>query len=281
MLGGLSLSDPLVSIAPPWLLGVLLIAACLLAREAGSLLYRYVARRKGKEAKVEGEADTQVTGAIFGLLAFILAFTFSIALDRYDTRRGLVTEEANAIGTTYRRADLFDEPTRSELQATLRQYARTRVSPSGLWDHEMEARLRESAALREKFWAQARAAIMPVRDSERGSYFVESVNQMFEIGAQRELAGRAHVPSRILDVTLLYLLVSAALFGYLLRDSKGAHRHASTVLLVLFAIIIVLIVDLDQPRTGTIKVPQRAMEELVATLDKAAAVAAPQAAPAP
>jgi hypothetical protein len=276
MLVGLSLFDPLLSLGPLWLVGLVLIAACLLAREAGALVHGYLKKRQKDDEEPEGSSDT--IGATFGLLAFILAFTFSIALDRFDTRRTLVSEEANAIGTVYRYAGLFDEPERSQLQETLRQYAHTRVAQAGVGDREMEARIRRSEALRQEFWSLARQAILPVRDSERGAYFAGSVNEMIELGNRREIAGRAHVPSRILDVMLVYLLASAAMLGYLSRR-KGGRRQASTVLLVLFVIVIVLILDIDQPRSGTVTVPQRAMEDLVASLDAAAASPSPPAAP--
>jgi hypothetical protein len=279
MLVGLSLFDPLLSLGPLWLVGLVLIAGCLLAREAGSLLHRYLHKRREDDAEPEGSSDT--IGATFGLLAFILAFTFSIALDRYDTRRTLVAEEANAIGTVYRSAGLFDEPERVRLQETVLQYARTRVTRMGESDRAMEAHVRRSAALRQKLWNEARQAILPVRDTERGSYFAGAVNEMIELGYRREIAGLAHVPSRILDVMLVYLLASAAMLGYL-SSRKGGRRQASTVLLVLFVIVIVLILDIDQPRSGTITVSQRAMEDMIASLDAAAAASpAPPVEPAP
>lgn len=273
MLVGVSLFDPLLSLGPLWLVGLVLVAACLLAREAGSLLHGFIKKRRKDDAEPEGSSDT--IGATFGLLAFMLAFTFSIALDRFDTRRTLVTEEANAIGTVHRYIDLFDDPERSQLQETLRAYARSRIVQTGVGDQAMEARIRRSEALRQQLWTEARLAILPVRDSERGAYFAGAVTEMIELGNRREIAGRAHVPSRILDVMLIYLLASAATLGYLSPVERG-RRQASTVLLVLFVIVIVLILDIDQPRSGTITVPQRAMEEMAARLDAAAAASAPQ-----
>ena len=273
----MSLIDPLLTIGPLWLVGVILIALCLLAREAGSLLFRFLGKRKpaDRDDKKEEEGSSDIVGTTFGLLAFVLAFTFSIALDRFDTRRTLVGEEANAIGTAHRRAELFDEPDRSQMQDTLRQYAHTRIAPAGISDREVEERGRQSRALREKFWTEARVAILPVRDTERGSYFVESVNEMIEVGNRREYAGRAHVPSRILDATIVYLLISAGMLGYL-RSKKGGGRQGSTVLLILFVLVIMLVLDIDQPRSGSILVPQRAMEDMVASLDAAAAASPTQ-----
>lgn len=275
----MSLIDPLLALGPLWLVGLIVIALCLLAREAGSLLFRFLGKRKlapGNYNKQGDEAGGSDVGTVFGLLAFVLAFTFSIALDRFDTRRSLVGEEANAIGTTYRRAELFDEPDRSLMQQTLRAYAHTRIAPPDSSDREVEARARYSRALREQFWTEARVAILPVRDTERGSYFVESVNEMLEVGDRREYAGRAHVPSRILDATLLYLLISAGMLGYA-RSEKGGGRLGSTVLLILFVLVIMLVLDIDHPRSGSIMVPQRAIEDLVASLnrDEARNAAAP------
>ena len=68
-----------------------------------------------------------IVGATLGLLAFLLAFTFGMAASRYDTRRQLVLQEANAIGTTYLRADMLPEPQRSEIRNLLREYAALRV----------------------------------------------------------------------------------------------------------------------------------------------------------
>ena len=275
-MSAVSLVDPLLTVGPIWLVGLILIAACLLARELGSLLFRYLGKPKPGESKEdeEGKDEGDLVGTTFGLLAFVLAFTFSIALDRFDTKRTLVGEEANAIGTTYRRADLYDEPVRSQMQQTLREYARTRVVAAGTSDAAIEQLAAQSRALREKFWDEARIAIFPVRDTERGSYLVEATNEMIEVGNRREVAGRSHVPSRILDVSLVYLLSCAGLLGYL-RARKGGGRQGSTVVLVLFVFVIMLILDIDSPRNGTILVPQRAMEDMVNSLDALAAQPVP------
>ena len=267
-----SLVDPLLSVGPIWLVGLILIALCLLARELGSLLYRSFSKPKSEEGKDDDKEKDEgdLIGTTFGLLAFVLAFTFSIALDRFDTKRTLVGEEANAIGTTYRRADLYDEPDRTQMQQTLREYAHTRIAPAGTSDAKIEQLARQSRALRERFWNEARVAILPVRDTERGSYLVEATNEMIEVGNRREVAGRSHVPARILDVTLVYLLICAGLLGYM-RSRKGSGRQGSTVVLVLFVFVVMLILDIDSPRNGTILVPQRAMEDMVASLDALAA----------
>ncbi len=265
MLGGSDgFLDPVLQTIPLWVFGVLIFVVCVIAREGGV----WVRRRAGAGDDAEkSDAEGYIITAIFALLAFMVGLTFSIAIDRYDDRRALVAEEANAISTAYLRASLFDEPFRSTLQSTLRQYAHTRIAPDGLWDERMETQLERSQALRGRFWSEARAAIMPVRETELASYFVDAVNEVLNVGARRNLLGRAHIPTRILDILLLYLIVSSAVLGYLLGGRPGRKRQASTLLVALFTIAIVLILDIDRPRSGSVNVPQRALEELVATLD--------------
>jgi hypothetical protein len=79
-------------------LAVLCIAAFILiagAAELGS----WIGRRSAGAANGGADIGT-LTGAALGLLALLLAFSFSLALSRYETRRSQVLEEANAIGST-------------------------------------------------------------------------------------------------------------------------------------------------------------------------------------
>lgn len=263
------LADPLLYALPLWLAGLLLIAACLVALLIGSTLRRRSSRFGADASSSErSDAEAHIIAAIFGLLAFLLGITFSIAVDRYDKRRDLVAEEASAISDAYYRASLFDDPDRSRVQNLLRQYARTRVAPGGLWDDAMERKLRKEAALRDRLWDATRTATYPLRTTELSSLLVGAVNDTVNVGRRRELAGRAHIPTRILDALVLYLLASSVALGYLTGTSSRGRRFSAILLVVLFAVLIVLIIDLDRPRAGTIRVPQRALEELVVALDR-------------
>lgn len=266
--GGDGVLDPVLQASPLWIAGLCLFVVCVLAREAGALLYRWLKARNPCRADSGAEAESHVIAAIFGLLAFIVALSFSIALDHFDARRALVTDEANAISTSYLRASLFDEPHRTRLQATLREYAHSRIAPDGLWDARMEAQLTQSLALRERLWDETQSAVYPVRETELASYFLDATNEVLNVGTRRQLAGRSHIPTRIVDILFIYLVVAAAVLGYLLGDRPGLKRQATTVLLLLFSVMIVTVLDLDRPQAGAIQVPQGALEELVATLDR-------------
>ncbi|MFL6862271.1 MAG: hypothetical protein ACJ8DZ_04660, partial [Allosphingosinicella sp.] len=245
----------------------------LAARELGRWLGRRNTRKQAAIEAVDGEsaeevaaAEGYIIGSIFGLLALMVGFTFSIAQDRFDNRRAWSAQEATAIATTYMRADLFDEPERTRLRSTIRAYTQLRVSEKGNWDEAGESQLAASDRLRPRLWSETRVAVYPYRTTELGSYFVEAVNEMLETGTRRAVASRAYVPARIINVLILYLLVASATLGFLMGDRRGL-RLASTLLLALFVLAISLILDLDRPRAGAIRVPQRALLELVAGMN--------------
>jgi hypothetical protein len=262
------LLDPLFHYMPLWLLGLTWLVVCLIAREAGVLLYRLRKVRHRASGDNTLAAQAHIVGAIFGLLAFVIGLTFSIALERFDARRALVLEEANAISTAYLRASLLDDRDRVLVQQTLRDYAKTRVAPEGLWDQGAEGKMKQSIALRTRLWEQTRTAVLPVRETDMASYFVEAVNDVLNVGTRREVAARVHIPARIMDVLFIYIAVAAMVLGYMMGEHPAGNREASAILLLLFSMMIVTIVDLDRPQAGALRVPQVALEELSATLQR-------------
>src|ERR1017187_6949952 len=95
----------------------------LIAAELGYRYGRKRAERLGGEASVGA-----ILAAAFGVVALLLAFSFQLAITRYDVRRETVVREANAIGTTILRAQLLDAPTRAQMLPLLRQYVASRIA---------------------------------------------------------------------------------------------------------------------------------------------------------
>src|SRR5215475_2297124 len=91
---------------PLWALFIVILRIVLLSVEFGYRLGKY--RRRRREDGKEAPLGTMV-GATLGLLAFILAFTFGLAAERFNTRRQILLDEANAIGTPYLRAGMLPE----------------------------------------------------------------------------------------------------------------------------------------------------------------------------
>ena len=116
---------------PLWLIGLALILICVLAFEVGRPICDRLVRGLALDGTILSESEGYIMGAIFGLLAFMIAITYSIALERFDERWNLVIEEATSISRLFLRAELLDEPTQSQLRSAIRDYARTRIAPRG------------------------------------------------------------------------------------------------------------------------------------------------------
>jgi len=243
---------------PLWALYLITIAIVLLSAEAGWRLGNYMRQRPQHEKDAPVGA---VVGATLGLLAFLLAFTFGMAASRYDTRKQLVLQEANAIGTTYLRADMLPEPQRSEIRNLLRKYATLRVGGvTSLMTPEVMA---QSGALHDRLWAQAVAVGGQSPNSIVVGLFVQSLNEMIDLDETRVTAGRNRIPDSIwlalYVVTILTMMAMGYQFGL-----TGEHSWPVTILLVLvFTAVLLLIADLDRPQAGWLKVSQQAMIDLI------------------
>ena len=230
-----------------------------LAAELGFVCHR----RFGGEGGAEDE--TQVLSTALLVLALLLGFTFSMALDRYDERRQLVVQEANDIGTAWLRAGLMPAPQGPALQAALADYARVRVTsplPSET------AKLARAAALRNRVWALT-ATAQATLDGPRAVSLVSAVNAVLDTGTQREKAVAARVPGEVMLLLVSFAAVACFLLGYVLDAHGHRHRFASGILFLIMALTIMLILDLDRPVDGAIVVDQSAMEALVAGLPPA------------
>jgi len=87
-----------------------------------------------------------IQSAVLGLLALLLAFTCSLALQRYDSRSVAVVDEANAIGTAFLRTDLLPAPFRKEAREAISAYLDARVLEATLALPDQEARTKVNGA---------------------------------------------------------------------------------------------------------------------------------------
>ena len=237
----------------------------LLLFGAGGLGMYFRHRRGGERAEEEKGAEQLIVSAILGLLALLLGFTFALAVDRYDTRRGLVVAEANAIGTAWLRAQLLDEPHRTRMSRLLEGYAANRLQLAQAQNRgEGLPLLQRTDLYHRRLWEATVEAVRPIRHLEISSTLVEGMNNVIDIAAERKAARRAHVPPRVLTVLLLYMAVTAYAVGYALLRLQV--RWAAIVLLLLLSLSYLLILDIDQPTRGGIREPQAAMEDLVASM---------------
>ena len=239
---------------PLGLIAFAILLALLAAAEAGYHGHRWLLKRRGEGG---GDSHDHLLTAILGLLALLMGFTFSLALNRYEARRELVVQEANALGTTWLRAQLAEPAHKVEISGLLRDYLNVRLAWSEAATPQVDARADE---LQRKLWAATGQVVRT--DSQLSRPLIDAMNQSFDLAATRAAMRSAHVPDRVLDVLLLYALLSAAMLGYASAAKGKPQRIATSAVMLLLTLAMVMILDIDRPRSGAIQVSQQPLEEL-------------------
>jgi hypothetical protein len=210
-----------------------------------------------------------LTGAALGLLALLLAFSFSIALSRFDARRDLVLQEANAIGSTANFALMLPEPARQPVLSLLRDYTAVRI---GLGITPGQSRLEHAIArsldLQARLWQQAVAVTQAEPQSLPVYRFVASLNEVNNIHERRITALRYHVPIEVVFMLTAVALVAMAFAGYNAGITGTQRSLPPLIMAVTVAALIVLVVDLDRPHSGLIQVPNQALVDAAQSLPR-------------
>ena len=154
-----------------------------------------------------------LVGSVLGLLAFLLAVTMTMASDRFDTRRALVLEETNSIGTTYLRAGFLDEPYAGDIRKLLREYVPLRVTVNDRTQYL--ANQEASIAILNQIWKQAEEVTRAHPESEAVSLFIETLNDTIDLQTTRATAViLARVPETILILLFLGEVLAMGIVGY-------------------------------------------------------------------
>ncbi len=197
-----------------------------------------------------------VQGAFFALVGLILAFGLTLAIGRYDARRAAVVDDANAIGTTYLRAQTLAEPVRSRSLRLLKRYtdATLKLSHTVPTTAPFHDAIAEEDALQNRLWTLAAAALAAAPRDSAPRLYVETLNEMIDLQAVRVAALNNRIPSAVLA---LEVLGAAFAFGLLALYTAMHGRGATTVVLagVLVTLLLLVIFDLDRPERGLIRVP--------------------------
>jgi hypothetical protein len=202
-----------------------------------------------------------MVGSILGLLALVLAFTFSLAASRFDARRQAVLEEANAIGTTFLRSRLLPDPERLESARLLREYVEVRIR--GVQENRPEAAVARSVALHELLWLQASAATEKDRGSIITGVYIQSLNNLIDLHAKRILVGiHSRIPLVIWGSLFSLAMLGMAFVGYQCGLSTTRRSPAMPALVLAFSIVLALIADLDRGQEGLLQVSQQAMHDV-------------------
>ena len=250
-----------------WLILLASIVFFLLATEAG---FQFGWRVQSAVPEASKSEISTIQGAMLGLLALILGFTFAMAMSRFEARKQLVLDEANVIGTTFLRAQLLPEPPRQEVSNLLRLYvdARLALYQAGIDQKRLSRENDRTEKLHQQLWSYAAAVGEKEPRAITVGLFLQSLNEVIDLHAKRITALENHVPEIILLLLYFVAIMATGLIGY--GCGLGGRRNffVSTMASVLIAGVILVIIDLDRPRRGLIKVSQQRMVELRDNLNK-------------
>jgi hypothetical protein len=242
---------------PLWALCGITVLLIYLAVEAGFRIGRWRQRRGEHEKETPVGA---IVAAILGLPAFLIAFTFGMGASRFEARRGLVLDEANAIGTTYLRAALVPEPHRTEIRSLLRDYVDVRLR--GVESGMAAPALARSRELQARLWTQA-VSVAEKNPTPIAGLFIQSLNDVFDLHAKRVTMGmRNRIPGTIWGALYFTVILAMVGVGYYEGLLSRTRTLETLVLVAVFSGVLWLLADLDRPQEGLLKVSQQAMIDL-------------------
>jgi hypothetical protein len=248
-------NEPL-DIIPLWalLIGIMLIV--LLSVEGG---YR-VGRARGRQGHEMETPVGEMVASTLGLLAFILAFTFGLAASRFDAKRQLVVDEANAIGTTYLRAEMLPER-RDDIRALLREYVNVRIQ--AIDPGKLAESIRHSEDIQNRLWAMSVPIAAKNPNSIIVGLYIQSLNDVIDLHTKRLTAAvRNRIPFAIWAALYAISIFSFAAMGYHSGLTGTIRSLVIIVVAFTFSVVIVLIADLDRSQEGVLKVSPQALIDL-------------------
>lgn len=207
-----------------------------------------------------------IQGATLTLLALIIGFTFSMALNRYELRINLEEEEANAIGTEYLRADLLPAPEAVRVRSLLKSYIDQRVLFYEARElDEREQVDAETARLQSELWAAVRGPAT-ANPSPLTALVVSGMNDVINSQGYTQAAWTNRIPPAAWVLMASIALFATLLVGIGIRTRKDGFAWVLLVLPVVTATSFFLIADIESPRQGTIRVVPQNLLDLSRTL---------------
>jgi hypothetical protein len=248
---------------PSWAVALLDFAVVGGACVLGAALGRYLRRH----TDVLREPIGVLQAALLGLVGLILAFGLSLAVGRYEARRAAVVAEANAIGTTYLRAQLIAEPGRSESLDLLRRYTdlSLRLSHEVPNSASMMRTTAQQSILQRRLWRLAGQAIGAAPTASAPRLYVDTLNDMIDQETVRVAALNNRVPGAVLGLEVIGAAVVVGLLALYLAV-LGRGLLAAIVAAGLVTLLLLVTFDLDRPTRGLIKVPDTPLESLRASM---------------
>jgi len=213
-------------------------------------------RRLARDPEGAKAGTGAIDGAVFGLMGLLIAFTFSGAAARFDARRTMMVEEANAIGTAWLRLDLLPTAAQPPLRDKFRQYLDARLAAfRKIPDFAaVKAELDRATALQSEIWTQAIAACRDSGSQPATMLLLPALNQMFDVAASRTTGIFMHPPMIIYVMLGMLLLAGSLLAGYGMGVGKIRDWFHALAFVVVMTLAVYVIIDFEFPRVGMIRI---------------------------
>ena len=229
-----------------WVITLLLFSLMILSSFVGKLLGNHIRNKKDSEEK------SIETSALTALLFFLLAFTFGMSGDRYDSRRKIVIEEANNIGTAILRSDLYPDSSRTLFRKDFKLYVEARISY-----YQARADVKEvlkadslSQEIASKLWKRASTLSKNPANLAATQQMIPALNDMIDVTTSRLAGEKAKVPESII-LMLFFLAMIIAFYGGYSEGRKGRMDWVVQIgFCLLVSLVILFTLDLDRPRRG-------------------------------
>ena len=245
-----------------WIKFFLTVAFIIMAIKLGSWLGKIYKKTFLSEPGLE--AISSVVAAAFGLLAFMLGFTFQLTANRYETRREMFREELVAVKNVYMQAELLKDTNRIPVRKYIREYVDLHL---GIFKNvgklEIVQTIEKIKQIQDSIWSHSIALSKENRSSEIYSLFTHSVSEMIDIFDKRVVVGAyVSIPGIIFWILYVIAFLSMAIMGFQFGISGKENLRIISTLALIFAAVMWLIFALDDPRLGIVKVNQQQLIDL-------------------
>jgi hypothetical protein len=224
--------------------------------------------RLGRRRRLEEGARDDfgvIQAATLTLLGLILGFSFSMAIGRYDQRKNLEEEEANAIGTEYLRADLLPAGDAAKVKGLLERYTEQRIAFYITRDmDELRQTLARTSKLQSELWSAVQVPAV-AQPTPLSALAVAGMNDVLNSQGYTQAAWWNRIPSSAWGLMLIIAICCNVLTGYGARSAR-TERMLLLILPLVVSITFMLIADIDSPRGGLIRVHPQNLTNLLESL---------------
>jgi hypothetical protein len=251
---------------PIWILFICVLVAVFIAMEVG-----YAVKKRFTRDKTENEGMVSVvTGAVLGLLGFVLAFTFSLVYTRYETRKELVRQQANAVRRVWLRSELMNPADRSSTIVLLKKFLDVNLlAAQSRSAGEVNSAVEESESIQHNLWESGVAKAKTNSLSGLSPLYLQSVSDLIDLQSQRLAIGaRDRVPSGIWISLGSLLILSMVNVGYFEAIKGGKHSRSNIIMAMAFSLLFVLVSALDDPFHGWFIASQQPLLNVKAQIDR-------------